>query len=71
MSVEEQHFSSGPILLSIYINLFKIQALISQPFHHKESTVNTYLTQESLAAVILIMISLGFGKPTPCNEITL
>lgn len=55
-TVEDQHPSSWPILVSIYVNLFKIQALISQPLQ-KESKVNIYFIQESLAAVTLIMIS--------------
>lgn len=40
MLVEEQHLSSGPKLVSIYINFFKIEALVSQSLHQKESMVN-------------------------------
>lgn len=70
LSTEYEHFSSELILMSKYINPFKIQALILQPIQQKDNTVNNYLIQESRVAAILI-ISLGFGKPAPCNKMTL
>lgn len=67
---EEEHFSSEPIFVSIHINLFQIRVLILQPIHQKENTVTNYLIQEALLAAIKV-ISLGFGKPAPCNGMTM